>query len=106
MPLGLDEEATMYAVYVTLKLDPDRWEEAEEMLHSFAVPMISQGPGFVRGTWVRAEDGTRGHSLLLYENEEMARGAAERAGVGPPPGSPITFESAEVVEVVATAPTS
>jgi hypothetical protein len=72
-------------------------------LKNFAVPMISSGEGFDSGTWFQSADGARGHSLLLYRDEDGARAAAERAAQGPPPGSPTTFVSAEVFEVVAQA---
>jgi hypothetical protein len=93
----------MHAVLVELAIDPDRWDDAVQLLKNFAVPTISQGEGFVSGTWIRAASGDRGHSLLLYETEANATAAAERAAEGPPPGAPTTFVSAEVFEVVAQA---
>jgi hypothetical protein len=93
----------MHALLITLDIDSQRWDEAQQLLNNFAVPTIKSGAGFVSGTWFRSADGKTGHSLLLYESDEAARGAAERAGQGPPPGMPITFVSAEVFEVVAQA---
>jgi quinol monooxygenase YgiN len=93
----------MYALLVTLKIDPARVDEAMDQLQNFAVPMIRQGEGFVRGTWFRAADGSVGHSLLLYETEQNAKAAADRAAQGPPPNAPTEFVSAEVFQVLAEA---
>lgn len=93
----------MYAVLVTLEIDPNRMDEAMQTLNGFAVPTISQGAGFVSGTWVRSADGRRGHSLLLYESQSAADAAAVRAAQGPPPGAAIRFLSAETYEVMAQA---
>lgn len=91
----------MHAVLVTLELDPSRMDEALQNLHGFAIPAIKQGAGFVSGTWIRSADETSGHSVLLYEREEDAQAAKQRAAAGPPPGAPLRFVSAEVFEVLA-----
>jgi hypothetical protein len=93
----------MYAVIGKVEIDSSRADEAVELLNNYTVPMVKQAPGFVSGTWARSEDGTRGQSLLLFESEEAAKGAAERAASGPPPGAPVTFVSAEVFKVLAQA---
>ncbi|MGH3369816.1 MAG: antibiotic biosynthesis monooxygenase [Nocardioidaceae bacterium] len=93
----------MYAMVAKVQIDPTRADDAVELLHSFTVPMVKQLPGFVSGTWVRATDSSHGQSLVLFENEESAKAAAERAAQGPPPGAPVTFVSAEVFEVMAQA---
>ena len=91
----------MYAVLGRVDIDSSRADEATELLNSRTVPMVKQAPGFVSGTWARSADGTHGQSLILFETEETAKAAAERAATGPPPGSPVTFVSAEVFEVLA-----
>ena len=70
-------------------------------LRETVVPNVSQLPGFVAGYWTRSEDGGNGRSLVVFESEEAARTAAERIGQDVPAG--VTFESAEVREVVANA---
>jgi hypothetical protein len=90
-------------VELELKVDPARADEAIKFLRETVVPMISQGAGFVSGTWMRSEDGTRTRSLILYEDKEAAKAAAGRAAEGPPPGAPTRFVSAEVFEVMAQA---
>jgi hypothetical protein len=76
-------------------------EGSQQELRDSVVPRISQLPGFVAGYWTRSEDGSNGRSLLVFESEEAARAAAERVASGVPRG--VTFESAEVREVVADA---
>jgi hypothetical protein len=93
----------VHALLVQLEIDPARADEAVKFLHEVAVPMISQGAGFVSGTWMRSEDGRHTRSLILYENEQTANAAATRAAEGPPPGAPTKFVSAEVFEVLAQA---
>jgi hypothetical protein len=89
----------MHAVLVKVSISDV--ENSEKELKETVVPRISQSPGFVAGYWTRSEDGTNGRSMLVFESEEAARAAAERIGPNVPQG--VTFESAEVREVVATA---
>lgn len=93
----------MHALLVELEIDTARSGEAVKFLHEVAVPMISRGPGFVSGTWMRSLDGAHTRSLILFENEEQAQAGRERAAQGPPPGAPTKFVSAEVFEVLAQA---
>ena len=93
----------MHAVIGTVEIDAGRADEAAQLLASFAVPNAQQAPGFVSGTWCRSADGTRGHSVVLFDSEATARAAAERAAQGPPPGAPVRFVSADVFEVLAQA---
>lgn len=93
----------MHGLSVELEIDAERAEEAIAFLNGVAVPMISQGEGFVSGTWMRSLDGRRTQSLILYESEAAAVAAADRASQGPPPGAPTRFVAAEVFEVMAQA---
>ena len=93
----------MHGLLVELEIEAGRAEEAIAFLHNVAVPMIKQGAGFVSGTWMRSLDGLHTRSLILYEDEESASAAADRARQGPPPGAPTRFVSAEVFEVMAQA---
>ena len=90
----------MHALLVKLDVDASRTNEAMDFVKSFVVPMISSGEGFVSGTWFRSADGTRGHSLIVYQDEGAAKAAADRAAQGTPPGAPSSFVSAEVFEFV------
>jgi hypothetical protein len=76
-------------------------EAAQKGLTEMVVPRVSQAPGFVAGYWTRADDGSNGLSMILFESEDAARAVAERLGTNVPDG--VTFEGAEVREVVANA---
>jgi len=93
----------MHGLVVELEIDRDRADEAIAYLHDVAVPMITQGAGFVSGTWMRSLDGGGTRSVMLYEDERAANAAADRARQGPPLGAPTRFVSAEVFEVMAQA---
>jgi hypothetical protein len=93
----------MHAVIGTIEIDENRADEATELLNSFAVPNAKQAPGFISGTWYRSADGTRGHSVVLFESEATAKAAAERVAQGPPPGAPVRLVSTDVFEVLAQA---
>jgi hypothetical protein len=93
----------VFGLVVELALDAEHGEEPIGFLKAVAVPMISQGAGFKSGTWMRSLDGLRTRSVMLYETEQAAADAADRAKQGGPPGAPITFVSAEVFQVMAQA---
>ena len=89
----------MHAVVVKVSISDV--ESAQKALKETVVPAVSGAPGFVAGYWTRSDDGSNGRSMLVFESEEAARTAAERVGANVPEG--VTFESAEVREVVASA---
>ena len=89
----------MHAVLVRVSISDV--EGAQQELRETVVPRVSQLPGFVAGYWTKSEDGSNGRSMVIFESEEAARTAAERIGANVPEG--VTFESAEVREVVASA---
>jgi len=93
----------MYALVVTVGLEPGRGDEAVEMLNNQVVPAAKANAGFVSGTWARSEDGTKGHSVELYETKEAAEAILAQAKDGPPPGAPVKLLYAEVYEVLAQA---
>jgi Antibiotic biosynthesis monooxygenase len=93
----------MHAVVGQVKLDPSRDEEVRKALSETVVPTAKQMAGFVGGTWCRSLQDDRGISVLLFESEQAANAAAEQMRQGPPPGTPATFVSADVFEVVAQA---
>ena len=89
----------MHAIVVRVSIsDP---ESAQNGLTETVVPRVSQSPGFVAGYWTRSDDGTNGQSMLIFESEDAARSVADRLGSNLPEG--VTFEGAEVREVVANA---
>ena len=93
----------MHALVITVGIDTAKADEATAMLNSQVVPDVKAMPGFVSGVWARSEDGTKGHSVVLFESEEAAKAAIERARQGPPPDAPVKMLYAEVYEVLAQA---
>jgi len=75
------------------------FERATTFLREQAIPRMKQRPGFVGAQWVRLDEKT-GASMLTFETEEAARGAAEFIKSNPPGGDAIQIESIEVGEVV------
>jgi hypothetical protein len=93
----------MHAVLVEVDIDPTRVAESATLLREFTIPAVKTQPGFVRGTWVRSSDSTRGRGWAIFDTEEHAASAAVGAKQGPPPGGPITVLCVEVFEVVGEA---
>jgi hypothetical protein len=92
----------MHAVVVKVNIgDP---ETAQQGLRDQVIPRVSQAPGFVAGYWTRSDDGHNGMSMIVFDSEEAARGAAKMIQ-GPEAMRPetVTLESVEVREVVGNA---
>lgn len=87
----------MYAVVVRVTVNEA--EQAQEELQNRVVPAVSQAPGFVAGYWTRS--GNTGLSMVIFETEDAARQMADRVPQTVPEF--VTFEGAEVREVVASA---
>lgn len=93
----------MHGTIVTVDIDAARRDEALNLLHEFTIPTAKSLTGFVRGVWLRSDDGTTGRGVALFDTQEHAQAAAEAARQGPPPGAPVTVQSVEVFEVVGEA---
>src|SRR6266487_4591488 len=66
------------------------------VLNEVTVPRARSLAGFKSGTWLRALQGDRGMSVLLFDSEDAARAAADQIrSQGPPEGSPVTMESVD-----------
>ena len=87
----------MHAVVVRSTLHD--FEKASEILRKEGIPRISQAPGFVSAQWVRLDEST-GTSMLTFESEQAAQGAAEMLRANPPGGDAITINTIELGEVV------
>ena len=96
-----EREVPMHAVVGRVAIEPERANEARELLDNFTIPTVKEQPGFISGTWMRSLDAAGGTSVLLVESEAAAKAIADRMAQGPPAGSPVTFVSAEVFEVLA-----
>jgi hypothetical protein len=91
----------VHAVVTTVTIHD--FDRARKGLQEQTVPNVSQAPGFVAGYWTRSED-NRGLGVAVFESEDAARTAAERAQAqGVPDPEAVTLESVEVREVVANA---
>ena len=89
----------MHAVVVNVTIND--FEGGRQMLEEEVVPRVKQAPGFVAGYWTRAEDNS-GLSMMVFESEEAARGAADF--IRSQPGSDaVTLDNVAVREVVASA---
>jgi hypothetical protein len=94
----------MYGIIAQVKIDPANEDVARKALLDVVVPTAKSMAGFTNGTWLRALEGDRGISVLLFESEQAALAAAERMrSEGPPAGAPVTMESIDVFEVLAQA---
>lgn len=90
----------MHAVVVQVHIDASLAEDAMEFLRSKVVPLVSQLPGFVSGTWTRSA--TEGRSMLVFDSEETAAAGADTIRDAPRPDG-VTLASADVFEVIAQA---
>ena len=63
----------MHAVVVNVTIHD--FEGGQQMLSEEVVPRVQQAPGFVTGYWTRSED-NRGLSMMVFESEDAANGAA------------------------------
>lgn len=88
----------MHALIIRVTITDDA--QAERTLREETVPRISGLPGFVHGYWMGPYDGG-GISVILWESEEHASAAAERARSASPAG--VTIDRVDVVEVAAHA---
>ena len=90
----------MHAALVRLTVDPGKAPAAAEALMSDILPRVRSASGFVAGYWLEPEDG-RGFSVVLFETEEQARGAAPPFSSWAAPG--IDIIDVEFRRVAATA---
>jgi hypothetical protein len=89
----------MHAVLVNVTISD--FDQGRQMLEEEVVPQVRQAPGFVAGYWTRAEDDS-GMSIMVFESEGNARGAAEFIR-SQPQSDAVTIDNIEVREVVASA---
>jgi hypothetical protein len=89
----------MYAVLVTVRIDPARAQESLDDLATHVVPQAKAAPGFVKGTW--CGDHESGHGMILFDSREHAEQMTTMNG--PPPEAPVQIESVKAYEVHAEA---
>jgi hypothetical protein len=88
----------MHAVVVRATIGES--EVAQKGLTEQVLPRVKEAPGLVAAYWTRSDDRKNGISMIVFESEEAARGAAGMIGSGPTPPT-VTLDSVEVREVVA-----
>jgi hypothetical protein len=91
----------MYANLVTVRIDTD-FSDAIKGLHEQVLPQVKQAPGLVAGYWMRPNDGNQGTSIVIFETEQQAQGAAQMVQQGSSPTPGVTIISVETREVVAS----
>lgn len=92
----------MHGVIIEVKVDPDREQEARDMLDNMVVPRAKTHQGIVTAYWLRDMNGDILRSVQVYRTEENAKETAERIGSqGAPPGAPVTLVSVNTYEVIA-----
>lgn len=92
----------MYAMVGTSKLNFAHTDDAARMADG-VLSSLRGAPGFVTGSFARSADGNHGRSMVLFETEEQAQAAIEKARATIPAGGPVELVSLEVYEVVAHA---
>ena len=92
----------MYAMVGTSKLSFENADDAGRMANAI-LSNLRNAPGFVSGSFARSADGNHGRSMVLFESEEQAKAATEKARAAIPAGAPVEIVSLEVYEVVAHA---
>ncbi len=89
----------MYAIVGASKLKPGATPDVTQSI----LDGLRSAPGFVSGAVAWSTDGERGRSMFLFETEDAATAALERALSSIPDDAPLEVESAEVCEVIAHA---
>jgi len=74
---------------VRLTVDPEQAPAAAEALMSDILPRVRSASGFVAGYWLEPADG-EGFSVVLFDTEQQARGAAPPLSCWAAPGIAIT----------------
>ena len=92
----------MHGVVIDVKVDPNREQEARDMLNNIIVPRAKTHQGIINGYWLRDVKGDILRTIELYDTEANANELAERIrSQGPPPGAPVTLVSVNTYDVIA-----
>lgn len=89
----------MHAVVVSVSIDQDHLDEAQEALNDRIVPGVKQLPGVVAGYWLQPAPG-QGYSTVVFDTEDNAKAAADTVRDRVPPF--VTVNVVEVYPVVAS----
>ena len=93
----------MYGIVIDVKVDPNREQEARDMLNNMVVPRAKTHQGIVAGYWLRELNTDLLRSIQLYDTEVNANETAERIrSQGPPPGAPVSLVSVSTYQIIAS----
>lgn len=88
----------MYAVAVSVSVDPGKQNEAQEALRSNIIPRIKEAPGLVSAYFMQPGGGY-GYSLLIFDSEQNANSAKKMAEDAPRPEF-VKLGTVQVMEVI------
>ena len=91
------------AIVVNVTFKPGFEESASKMLETEVVPAAKSAFGFVVGYWMHSADRRRGTSVELFDSLANAEAEMGRRSTEMLPESPVTIESAAILNVVASA---
>lgn len=92
-----------FAIVSNVTIKDGRDDEAVGMLHSMVVPESTGLAGHVTSFWTK--NGSKGIGMQVFDSKEAAEAALAKlvgTGEGPPPEAPITLDSFEIYEVLAS----
>ena len=92
-----------HAIVVRVSFKPGLEAAATETLETEVVPGAKAAAGFVAGYWMHAEGGATGTSVELFDSLANARAELSRRSTDMPPEAPVTVDSAEIMEIAASA---
>lgn len=92
-----------HAVVVTVTFKPGFEEAATKTLNAEVVPGARSAAGFIAGYWMHAADRRTGTSVELFDSLANAEAELAKRSTQMPPESPVTVDSAEILEVAASA---
>jgi len=92
-----------HAIVVRVTFKAGFEESATMMLDTEVVPGAKAAAGFVAGYWMHSEDGRTGTSVELFDSLSHARAEMGRRSTDMPAGSPVSVDSAEILEIAASA---
>lgn len=92
-----------HAIVVRVSFKPGYEEAATKTLETEVVPAAKAAQGFVAGYWMHGERGRAGTSVELFDSFASAQAELGRRSTEMPAESPVTIDSAEILEIAASA---
>jgi hypothetical protein len=92
-----------HAIVVRVTFKAGFEEPAMKMLTTEVVPGAKAATGFVAGYWMHSDDGRTGSSVELFDSLANAQAEMGRRSTDMPADAPVSVDSAEILEIVASA---